>query len=290
MPERTHPDPIPALDGLSAGERDSRIEQLLLTGLDQYFAGEYDRAISAWTRVLFLDRGHARAKAYIDRARGAIAERQRESEELLHLGVAAFNRGETEHARELLLSAVERGGPQEVALAFLERLQRLDRAGAIAEPVSAVPGRTGRGRRGRQPGVTRERRPLRAWVLPGLAVVAIALGVLYVQASRERAAPLLFLTEDGARDRASAARLALAPLPVPGATELDLARARALHAAGHARDALRLVERVRAGDPLRAEADQLRAEIQRTLLAGFDGVQAPAPVGPALNGQAPRVP
>jgi len=287
MSERTRPDPTPAPDGLSSADRDGRIEELLLTGLDLYFAGEYDRAITAWTRVLFLDRGHARAKAYIDRARGAIAERQRESEELLHLGVAAFNRGETEHARELLLSAVEHGGPQEVALAFLERLRRLDRAGTIAE---AKPDRPVRRRRGRRPGVPRVRRPLRAWVLPLLALAAVALGVFYVQASRERAAPLLFLTEDGGRDRAGAAPVAGAPLAVPGATELDLARARALHAAGHARDALRLVERVRPGDPLRAEADQLRAQIQRTLLAGFDGVQAPAPVGPPQSGPAPRDP
>jgi len=152
MPERTRIDPTPAADGLSSAERDSRIEHLLLTGLDQYFAGEYEGAISAWTRVLFLDRGHARAKAYLDRARSAIAERQRESEELLHLGVAAFNRGETEQARELLLSAVERGGPQEVALAFLERLQRLDRAGTAAE---AKPYRPVKRRGGRRPGAPR---------------------------------------------------------------------------------------------------------------------------------------
>ena len=45
--------------------------------------------------MLFLDRGHDRARAYIERARGAQAERQRESEELLHRGMAAFDRGET---------------------------------------------------------------------------------------------------------------------------------------------------------------------------------------------------
>ena len=58
-------------------------------------AGDYDTAIHVWTRALFLDRGHARARAYIERARSAQAERQRESEELLHRGVAAFDRGET---------------------------------------------------------------------------------------------------------------------------------------------------------------------------------------------------
>ena len=285
MSDRTRPDLTPAPDGLTPVDRESRIEQLLLTGLDLYFAGEYDAAISAWTRVLFLDRGHARAKAYIDRARGAIAERQRESEELLHLGVAAFNRGEAGQARELLLSAVERGGPQEVALAFLERLQRLDRAGTIAE---ARPDRPTRRRRRHDPALPRQPRPLRAWVLPLVALLAVALGVLYLQGSRERSAPLLFLTDDEGRGPSGAAPIAADPLPVPGGTELDLARARALLAAGHARDALRLVERVRPGDPLRADADLLRAQIQRTLLAGFDGVPAPAPVGQPPGGQAPR--
>ena len=98
MPDKPRIEPTADQDGLSAAERDTRIEQLLLAGLDHYFAGEYERAISAWTRVLFLDRGHARAKAYIERARGAIGERQRESDELLHRGVDAFNRGETEEA------------------------------------------------------------------------------------------------------------------------------------------------------------------------------------------------
>ena len=50
----------------------------------------YEHAINVWTRALFLDRSHARARAYIERARSALAERQRESEELLQNGVAAF--------------------------------------------------------------------------------------------------------------------------------------------------------------------------------------------------------
>src|SRR6476646_10818693 len=87
----------------------SRIEELLLAGLDHYFSGQHELAINVWTRVLFLDRSHARARAYIERARTAIAERQREGEELLHAGLAAFSRGEAGDARRLLNSAVERG-------------------------------------------------------------------------------------------------------------------------------------------------------------------------------------
>src|SRR6476660_9909920 len=112
---------------------DSRIEELLLNGLDHYFAGQHELAINVWTRALFLDRGHARARAYIERARGAIAERQREGEELVHIGAAAFQRGEADAARRLLTSAVEHGAGTEEALALLDRLDRLEAAGVHQE-------------------------------------------------------------------------------------------------------------------------------------------------------------
>src|SRR5258708_19240783 len=114
--------------------RESRIEELLLAGLDHYFQGQHDLAISVWTRVLFLDRSHARARAYIERARGAIAERHREGEELLQTGAAAFSRGDTEDARRLLTSAVERGARPGGALALLERPRRLAPAGGALRP------------------------------------------------------------------------------------------------------------------------------------------------------------
>src|SRR5437773_7127864 len=114
-----------AVAAAPGADRDAKIEQLLLAGLDHYFAAQYDFAINVWTRVLFLDRSHARARAYIERARGAIAERQREGEELLHTGLAAFNRGDAAGARRLLTSAVERGAQPEEALAVLDRLDRL---------------------------------------------------------------------------------------------------------------------------------------------------------------------
>src|SRR6188768_39884 len=111
---------------LSEADRAARIEQLLLSGLDHYFGGNYEQAINIWTRVAFLERGHGRARAYIERARGAQAERQRESEELLHRGIAAYETGDTDTARALLMQAVEEGGPTDVALSFLQRLNRFD--------------------------------------------------------------------------------------------------------------------------------------------------------------------
>ena len=90
-------DPLRQDEPSSAVEgRDARIEELLLAGLDHYFTGQHELAINVWTRVLFLDRSHARARAYIERARSAVAERQREGEELLQTGMAAFQRGDAE--------------------------------------------------------------------------------------------------------------------------------------------------------------------------------------------------
>lgn len=253
-----------AADALSGLERDARVEQLLLQGLDCYFAGDYDQAIHVWTRVLFIDRGHTRARAYIERARSALAERQRESEELLHRGVAAFDRGDTGDARSLLTAAVQRGVSPDVALSYLGRLDRLSPAdhpgGAIdAAPVGAEPAPDA------APSAHTARPPVRTRLLVGgLIVAAIPLawvGTMMFEVSDLREALRL--------QHAPAVRPMNepeSPLPVPRYAELALERARERFAAGHPLDALRLLATIDVADPLRSEADRLRAEIQRSLL------------------------
>src|SRR5262245_37365635 len=166
----------PSLD-VSDRDREARVEELLLSGLDHYFSGQYELAINVWTRVLFLDRGHARARAYIERARGAIAERQREGEELVHTGAAALQRGEVDAARRLLTSAVEHGAETEEAIALLGRVDRLEAAGAHQEtPLErrpalprTIPSTTG----------VATRRSRLAWIAAG-ALLGIAGGALVV--------------------------------------------------------------------------------------------------------------
>src|SRR6478735_516051 len=105
-----HSEPRDLAEDAEGVDRESRVEQLLLAGLDQYFAGRYEQAIDVWTRVAFLDRRNTRAKAYIDRARGLVAERQREIEALVQEGVAAYHAGDLAASRTLLTRAVDRGG------------------------------------------------------------------------------------------------------------------------------------------------------------------------------------
>jgi hypothetical protein len=244
-----------------SAERDAKIESLLLAGLDHYFAGDYAQAIDVWTRALFLDRTHQRARAYIERARSAMAEQQRESEELLHNGVAAFERGELGAARQLLNAAVKRGGAHDVALAFLTRIDRIIAAAPSAPPEVATPARAAFPVT--VPSSARVPSPWRA-VLFLAAVLAVA-GTVAVTWDELRM--LVSGASSGLETESAAGRSVQEPLLVPRSGETAIERARALAASGKLYDALRAVELVRATDPLRADADKLKADIQRELLA-----------------------
>jgi tetratricopeptide (TPR) repeat protein len=256
-------------DTASASGRDAKIEQLLLLGLDQYFAAHYDLAINVWTRVLFLDRSHARARAYIERARSALAERMRESEELLQNGVAAFRRGEGDEARRLLQAAIDSGAPSDEALAVLDRMNRLETA-----PLPAVAARSDRRHHDEVPRAAgRSSRPiggLIAFLMTGAAIVALAV----FAASRDQIdwRQLLDLARSAGRVAAPAAAVAApvareSTLPLPRRGETMLSHARTLAAGGHLHDALVTLESVRPTDPQKADADRLRGDIQRQLLA-----------------------
>jgi hypothetical protein len=79
-------------------------------------------------------------------------------------------------------------------------------------------------------------------------------------------------------------------LSMPRRGEMTLARARALMAGGHFREALTALESVRATDPQRADADELRTEIQRQLIALSTLPAVPVPSAPAREKGDRRVP
>jgi hypothetical protein len=71
-------------------------------------------------------------------------------------------------------------------------------------------------------------------------------------------------------------------MPVARSSETVLARARSLYGEGHLHDALRALDAIGLADPLRNDAEQLRAEVQRQLLAtaGVPASQDGAAVNP----------
>jgi hypothetical protein len=268
------PDPLRHDEDLLASERgrETRIEELLLAGLDHYFNGQYELAVSVWTRVLFLDRSHARARAYIERARGAIAERHREGEELLQTGVAAFDRGDAVDARRLLTSAVERGISSDEALALLDRLDRLAPAGDARNAGAPVR----RERTATNAGVTLSRKGISPASLFLVLAIGLLTGALVVIAWNGRDLPW----QPSAPATIGAGSPRLEPLPVPSPAEVSLTRARVFYSKGRVRDALTALDAIRPGDPLRAQADELRITIQRQLLAtARSGSRAATPGG-----------
>ena len=256
-----------AADAISDVERSARVERLLVTGLEEYFGGRLDQAVNVWTRVLFLDRANDRARAYIDRARRAQAELQRESEALLHEGLQAFDQGDVERARELLVTATERGAPHEQALPVLRRIGLLALASTRPAPTRAPvlgPGRLSVGATGVGPTPTR--------FAPAL-VVATAVAV----------AALVLVRTDGGVGAVTPLTVEAAPssLPVPAASEAYLARAEALFSAGKLADALVMLDRVDAGGSHYREAQELRGRVQRVLLNATAGLLG------GLDGAAP---
>ena len=283
MSDPLRTEPARAHDAEVASDRDAKIEQLLLVGLDHYFAADYELAINVWTRALFIDRNHPRARAYIERARSALAERQRVSEELLEQGVAAFGRGEGGEARRLLQAAIDGGAPSEEALTLLDRITRLETA-ALPAPAARIDRRA----REQAAPLDRPRSRSTARFVAFLALGAVIVGLAAFAASRDRVEwrSLVALVETAGRaaPAAPAPVIRETPLPLPRRGEAILSRARALAAGGHLRDALTLAESIRPTDPQKSDADQLRADIQRQLLGLTDVPLAPAPEA------APRVP
>jgi hypothetical protein len=256
-------------EALSDAERDARIEQLLLAGLDEYFAHRYEHAISLWTRVLFFERQHDRARAYIERARSAQAERQRESDAALQQGIDAFRAGDVVKARALVADAIARGASLDEAHGVMERIERLGvalraprwrRRTSLAATTVALSSA--------QSAPDADRAPhSRPW-LAALLLVAAGIGVLAVGTwGLTVPEPWRWSMFDAdAATTPAALRWTPEPLPIPAASETYLARAQTLAATGRLHDALRVLDRIPLGDPLYRDATRLRADVQERLL------------------------
>ncbi len=266
----------------SKSERDAKIEQLLLAGLDHYFAGEYDQAINVWTRALFLDRSHAKARAYIERARSAQAERQRETDALLHDSAAALTRGDSSEARRLLRAAINHGGPSDEVMALLDRVDRAD-AGAMADlpDSSAAPRLTLDAPDG-------TRRSRAAWTAIAVsALVIVAAGLFALGATRPEWAALVERSLARRADRIAPPPAQPPDLPAPPRrSTAALDRARALMSSGRLRDAMALLQGIPDTASERAEADRVLSEIQRQLI-GLGPLPAARPAVPSSGGLIP---
>ncbi len=239
-------------------ERSPLVDRLLMSGLDEYFAGRYERAIQVWSRVFFIDRGHARARAYIDRARTAMAESQREAEACggapdaeLEVRSLIGTIG-PEPARS---SAPDSRPPIHGALAAMPR-----RAEAMTRPPTppVVPVRRG-AKRGRV-----------AHALLVLAAGVLLFGAGYTVAARDRLARWWQASGDGPRS-------SLTGTLGVGSSEDVLGRVRQLLDRGLFDEALKTLSTIAADDPRWPEANVLREKVRQAVATGAVPA-APRPV------------
>ncbi len=289
MADSSRTDGSRAIDDAPDADRDAKIEQLLLAGLDHYFEARYERAINVWTRALFFDRSHARARAYIDRARSALAERQRRAEELLQSGVAALDRGQGVEARRLLQAAVESGARVDELHPLLDRLNRQPGGGPVS--IDECTPRPTPLKAANQSGIAAPPSPAPprsrvAALLTMMLLAAVAVGTYSIAIRTE---PRLLFGRQDAPPVPSATSPALREtiLPLPRRGEMALGRARALALRGRLHEALSELEGVRATDAEKPDADRVRGDIQRQLL---ELSTTPHPAGGALRdgGDVPR--
>ena len=230
--------------------RDRQIDALLEDGLEQYFAGRFEDAIHLWTRVLFLDRTHARARAYIERGRSALGEQQRRGEELLQASRDLLNQGQTDAARQLLTEAVAARGDEVQAAALRVHLERVERA--HAGPVST-------------PAYTPLPEPIPGWswrpTSPALVAGSAMLIVLLAMSA------MAVLNWADASEPPVLRPVSAPALPVLSRSEVAMIRARTAFSRGRLAEALQHLNGVDLEDPARPSADTLRIEIQQLLLA-----------------------
>ena len=233
-PTATPPAPSSAPDDQAA-----RIDQLLTAGLDEYFAGRYDGAVQVWSRVFFLDRTNARARAYIERARSAVAERQRVAEATA-ASAADVQRGWGDEARPAEPRPIADSGVLVVSGALAARLA----------PPQPAPDANPADRGEAGPTVRRGAKVAHTLLVAAAGVLLFVAG--YTVAARDR----IFELVGGVSSRR-------APAANARASEVALHDARQAFDARRYDDARRALTRIPGDDPLRAEADALVAQIQR---------------------------
>lgn len=149
------PSEAPAYDD-GGGDHGPRVQALLDEGQAAFDQGEYQNAIDSWSRIFLIDIDNQEAARRIEGARQLKAEREREVEELFHVGVGRFDAGDWPAAREAFRSVLQAQPSYVLAREYLDKIDEREAGGdgprldlpelaplASAAPAAAAPGRGG---------------------------------------------------------------------------------------------------------------------------------------------------
>jgi tetratricopeptide (TPR) repeat protein len=120
-----------------AGETGARVQSLLDEGEAAYERGEFQAAIDSWSRIFLIDIDNTEAAQRIEKARQLKAESEREVEEIFHGGVARFDAGEWQEAREAFRKVIEIQPSYVLAREYLDKIGEREAGGG--EPSLDLP-------------------------------------------------------------------------------------------------------------------------------------------------------
>lgn len=255
-----------------------KTRELMQQGEDYFRVGLYQQAIHVWTRTLFLDRGNPVARAAIERAKRAIAERQRRLDAAVAEAVRLVDNGERQRARHALRWVLTRDPRHSEGRALLERLEGLGRRRERATRARLVPGeplspRTQSRRHDPRPAPPRNpASPLKMAVFLFSALCVFAGAGLYLHLNWD------FLIHDPLFDRHDLAAQPFGTdrelLPPPALDDLHYFNGARLYAKGRYRDALAELARVGRQSSRAEQARGLILRIEERLLRDGAGVEA----------------
>ena len=250
-----------------------KTEELYLYGDELFDKGFFQRAVDVWTRILFIDRGNPKARKAIERAKKAIAERQR----LLDAEVASagrlFEEGDLEGA-DCLIRAVLATDPRHVeGHQVAERIAALDRrnlVGASCEIESPpVPSKRGLpvhvSKKGSaRPATETSALPLKMAVFALSAMLVFATGALYLHLNWDS-----FVSDGAFAHSTPPSGLSdLEARSLPDPAELRYYNGARLFAKGRYREALTELSLVDRSSATAEEARGLILRIEQRLLRG----------------------
>jgi tetratricopeptide (TPR) repeat protein len=276
-------DPESPVRDLGEGEKTG---DLLRQGKELLRTGCYQQAIHVWTRILFLDRGNPVACKAIDKAKRALAERQRESDAIVAEASAYEQEGERSKAKRLLARVLTTDPRHTEGRSLWEKIEALERRGepqANASTLATDPADESsrlRRRNGVQTNVAKKNRarsasPLKMAAFLFCAFCLLALGGLYLHLNWE------FLVSDSAFATSRQAGSEAVPdfdrpqLPLP--SDLHYYNGARLFAKGRYRDALSELARVDRHSASFEEARGLIVRIEERLLRESINVEPQSP-------------
>lgn len=261
--------------GRSPSRPELKTEELYRQGEELYAKGLFQRAIHIWTRILFLDRGNAEARKSIDRAKRALAERQRRLDAEVVAAGRVLEEGRIEEARRRI-RAVLAVDPRHVEgvqiaerIAVRDRRHEQSKSGAVNVPLEVTPAPSKRGLLVRVSKKSPARSdavasPLKMAVFVLASVLVFAAGALYLHLNWDS------FVSDGAF-ASSSSRMGLSDPEspsLPDSAELRYYNGARLFAKGRYREALSELSLVDRDSPVAERARSLILRIEERLLRG----------------------